>query len=538
MKAGVKQIGGYAYGAIQPSVVLTFSDYLTGARDFNKKLKQLLEYLPRFEDLQRFFDGDASIAQASTPVAFVTLLDTLNHYCGDQRFTPIRVFEEGASLCFALPTLSTAMTRFNMNAVKHLLDMVGQGTASANVQSFLEQHKGKARPFLPSGTNAGNFIAAAAERKIPFKIFSQKYVIFGYGSGSRIFNSSITDEESAIGVGLAKSKVDTNRLLKMSGIPVAEQARVRTLEDALSFAEKIGYPVVLKPEAEEQGRGVYANIVDEGELKECFTNGSENYKTLIVEKFINGFSYRVHLHHGEVLDAWKMNPPCVEGDGHLSIMDLIKLENDKPDRNSVNSSLKPIPLDNITALNLKKLGLSFYYVVPMGKKVVLAATSNESRGGSPQNFFSSLHPEILDLCIQAIQTLRLKVAAVDLISEDASVSWRENNAVICEINSQPQIGDLKTYPHIFHDLLDRLPDKRPKINLIASKNIEDHSFNIFNMTADDIFVRVSPDYLFRHGCPVQYFDELEISDDVSDEERKKIERMLVSVQPELVPAIS
>jgi len=105
MKVELKQIEGYAYGAIQPSVVLTFSDYSAGARDFNNKLKQLLEYLPRFEDPQRFFDGDASIDQASSPVAIVTLLDTLNQYCGDQRFTPIRVFEEGASLCFALPTL-------------------------------------------------------------------------------------------------------------------------------------------------------------------------------------------------------------------------------------------------------------------------------------------------------------------------------------------------------------------------------------------------------------------------------------------------
>ena len=90
MKAEVKQIEGYAYGAIQNSVILTFSDYSAGASDLNKKLKKLLEYLPRFEDPQRFFYGDASVDQASNPVAFVTLLETLNHYCADQRFTPIR----------------------------------------------------------------------------------------------------------------------------------------------------------------------------------------------------------------------------------------------------------------------------------------------------------------------------------------------------------------------------------------------------------------------------------------------------------------
>ena len=70
---------------------------------------------------------------------------------------------------------------------------------------------------------------------------------------------------------------------------MAEQARVNTVEEAVSFAEKIGYPVVLKPEAEEQGRGVFANIIDKTELKQCFDNASANYKSLILEKFIKGF---------------------------------------------------------------------------------------------------------------------------------------------------------------------------------------------------------------------------------------------------------
>lgn len=529
MKAELKQIDGYAYGAIQPSVILTFSDYSAGTRDFNKKLKQLFEYLPCFEDPQRFFDGDASIDQASTPVAFVALLDTLNHYCGDQRFTPIRVFEESASLCFVLPTLSTAMTRFNMNAVKHLLDMVEQGTSSANVQSLLEQHKVRARPFLPAGTNAGNFIAAAAQRKIPFKVFNQRYIIFGYGSASRIFNSSITDEESAIGVSLAASKVDTNRLLKMSGIPVAEQARVRTVDDAIRFADRVGYPVVLKPEAEEQGRGVFANIINATELSECFEKASKDYNRLIIEKFIKGFSYRVHLHYGKVMAAWKMMPPFISGDGHSSISELIDIENSKPERNSINSSLKPIPKDYTTELNLKKLGLTFNSSLPLGNEIALAVTANESRGGSPQNFLPFLHPEIVDLCIQASQTLQLKVAAIDLISEDAAVSWRENNAAICEINSQPQLGDLDNYSHLFNDLLDRLPDQYPKVSLVVSSNFENMPLNIFNKTVSEIVVQVPPYYLVKHGSPTQFFDELLFKDDVTVQDKKKIISMVTSV---------
>ena len=531
MKAEVKQIEGYAYGAIQPSVVLTFSDYSAGARNFNKKLKKLLEYLPRFEDQQRFFDGDASIDQASTPVAFVTLLDTLNNYCGDQRFTPIHVFEEEASLCFALPTLSTAMTRLNMNTVKHLLGMIGQDTSSAQVQSFLEKHKGKTRPFLPAGTNAGSFIEAAAERKIPFKIFNQIYVIFGYGSGSRIFSSSIADEESAIGVGLAKSKVNTNRLLKMSGIPVAEQARVRTIDDAIRFAGKIGYPVVLKPEAEEQGRGVCTFLQTQLELEQIFQKLIEKFKSLIVERHYFGDGYRVYVLNNQVVRVRKLEAAHVVGDGNLSIQKLIDKENSADERNSISASIKKIVVDGDVKRMLQKQNLGLQDVPIAGAKVLLASTTNLSRGGKSTDFFESLHPENRRLCEEASKTIGLYCSGVDLISPDASLPWHKNGAIVCEVNAQPQIGSVgkvAMHDQMIHDAkIQQLPIS---INVVGDK--KQHAPSIFNKCDDHLKITISSKHILDFGCPVQYFDELEISDDVSDEERQKIERMLASVKPE------
>ena len=532
MKAEVKQIEGYAYGAIQPSVVLTFSDYSAGARDFNNKLKQLLEYLPRLEDPQRFFDVDASIDQASNPVAIVTLLDTLNQYCGDQRFTPIRVFEEGASLCFAFPTLSTAMTRFNMNAVKNLLDMVGQGTSSSNVQSFLEQHKGKARPFLPAGTNAGNFIAAAAHRKIPFKVFNRKYIIFGYGSGSRIFNSSITDEESSIGVSLAKSKVDTNRLLKMSGIPVAEQARVRTVDDAIRFAGRVGYLVVRKPESEEQGRGVCTFLQTQFELTQTFQKLIKKYRHLIIERHYFGDGYRVYVLNNQVVRVRKLEAAHVVGDGILSIQQLIDKENSADERNSISASIKKIVVDDDVKEMLQKQNLDLQDIPMAGTKVLLASTTNLSRGGKSTDFFESLHPENRRLCEEATKTIGLYCGGVDLISPDASIPWYKNGAIVCEVNAQPQIGAVgrvAMHDQMIHDAkIQQIPIS---VNVLDQEKYCAPS--VFNKCDDRLKIIISSKHILDFGCPVQYFDELEIADDVSDVERQRIERMVVSVQPEL-----
>jgi len=236
MKVEVKHIEGYAFGAIQPSAVIAFSDFTSEVDKLATQLSNLIDGLPTLEDTQRFFGDDSLFQQNSAPALFVTIIDILNRHCGDLRFSPIKVFREDGSICFAVPTLSPAMITANSQAVHLLMPKFIKGMTNEQLMKFMDDLKKRGRGFLPGGTNAGNFIAAAAERKIPFKIFNRRYIIFGYGSGSRIFNSSITDEESAIGVSLAKSKVDTNRLLKMSGIPVAEQARVRTVDDAIRFA--------------------------------------------------------------------------------------------------------------------------------------------------------------------------------------------------------------------------------------------------------------------------------------------------------------
>tara|TARA_B100001093_G_scaffold519347_1_gene607912 strand:- start:1914 stop:3518 length:1605 start_codon:yes stop_codon:yes gene_type:complete len=529
MKIGIQRIEGYAYGAIQPSIIFRFSDLPSGKNNASKQLAQLCESLPRFDDDNRFAHSGLATSLAEAPATLITILDNLNHYSGDSRFTPIQVFEEGKSLCFAIPTLSPTMTNFNFKSITHFLSMMGKGLQGDEISSLLAENKAKVRAFLPRGTNAIGLILAASKHKIPFKIFNQNYIIFGYGTGSSIFNSSLTDQESVIGVRLAKSKVDTNRLLKVSGFPVAEQARVRNIEDALQFAEKIGFPLVLKPELEEQGRGVFANITNEVELKECFEQASESYSDLILERFVKGFSYRVQIHDGTVIEAWQMNPPYLIGDGTLSIGELIDIENAKPDRNAINGSMKPIPLDDVTLKNLKKLDLTLKCVPRAGDKITLAETSNESRGGTSENFLNFLHPENAELCADAAKTLGLKVAGVDLISEDGSKQWRGNNTVICEINSQPELGDFTSYPHLYHDLLEKIPRSHVIIELKISNKYAKINLNIFNKAKSKIVIKCTPSHLLNHGCPTQYFDEMLFENDVSVEEQKKINAIISSV---------
>jgi D-alanine-D-alanine ligase-like ATP-grasp enzyme len=531
MKVKVKHIEGYAYGAIQPSAVISFSDFTSEADKLATQLSNLIEGLPTSEDTQRFFGDDSLFEQNTFPALFVTIIDILNRHCGDQRFTPIKVFQEGGSICFAVPTLSPAMISANSRAVQSLLPKFIKGMRHEQLLKFIDELRQRGRDFLPSGTNAGSFIAAAAERRIPFKIFSPRYIIFGYGSGSSIFNSSITDKESAVGVSLAKSKVDTNRLLKISGFPVAKQARVRKLEDAIIFANKTGYPVVLKPENEEQGRGVCTFLQTEQELIQTFKNLVKQYRSLIIEQHYFGDGYRVFVLNNEVVRVRKLEAAHVFGDGVLSILQLIDKENSSAERNHISGSMKKIIVDDDLTEMLKKQHLKLSDVPSSGQKVILVGPSNLSRGGKSIDFLINLHPENKLLCEQVTRTIGLYCSGVDLISLDASVPWHSNGAIVCEVNAQPQIGtDGKVLMHdqmICDAKITQLP-----VSLSVVNQTTESTASIFNKCADQLTIIVSAESILKSGCPVQYFDTLEIAGDVSEDNRQKVQLMLVSVPPE------
>lgn len=537
MQLTVKHIEGYAYGAIQTTAVIYVSNVEADTSSYVSQLAKLKEALPTFEDPMRF-SGDPSLFDQSTaPALFVTIIDILNNYCGDQRFTPINVFKEDSSICFAMPTLAPLMVNAHLNAIDGFMKKLAKGMKAKELYNAIDSLKKQMRILLPAGTNAGNFIAAAAKRRIPFKIFNTQLVIFGYGSGSSIFNSSLTDQESMIGVQLAGSKVTTNRFLKMSGIPVAEQARVRTLEEALNFADKVGYPVVLKPEAEAQGRGVYSNIINESELRECWELLQKNaYKAICIEMHVPGDTYRINTIDDQVVRIVKRIPALVIGNGRSTIAELLDELNNEPLRKDPkNSSMVPLIIDDDVIRTLAKQSFDVNSVPQEGDTVYLTSISNISRGGHVIDFYQEFHPDNFSLCEKISRIMRLNMTGIDVITVDGSQPWRNGDFVVCEVNSMPQLG--VSHMHIYDDLVAKKVRIKPYIKLVVSSASASET-SLFDPICDSIEITASSGAILRHGCPVQYFDELEISDDVSGEDRLKIERMIVSVQPELVPAIS
>lgn len=84
-------------------------------------------------------------------------------------------------------------------------------------------------------------------------------------------------------------------------------------------------------------------------------------------------------------------------------------------------------------------------------------------GGVPE-VIADVHPDNLRIAVQAAKLMRLKVAGVDFISEDARIPWYENGAAINEVNYSPSVSLRHDFQrHALQNIVDMLLPKQGRI---------------------------------------------------------------------------
>ena len=96
------------------------------------------------------------------------------------------------------------------------------------------------RAFGPS-TQA--IIDEAASRDIPWmRLNEHRSIQLGQGKYQQRIRATMTSKTSALAVDIASDKKMTNRLLAAAGLPVPRSEVVRTDDEAVAAAGRIGYP--------------------------------------------------------------------------------------------------------------------------------------------------------------------------------------------------------------------------------------------------------------------------------------------------------
>jgi cyanophycin synthetase len=297
------------------------------------------------------------------------------------------------------------------------------------------------------GPSTGTIVEEARRRGIPVRrLNSRSLVQLGIGRNLRRIQATVTDRTSSIAVDIAQNKDETKRVLNHIGLPVPGGDAVRTIEHAVEVAEHIGYPVILKPLDASHGRGISSRLDDADALRAAWDAARDYSRRVVVEKFATGADHRVLVVNGKVVACAERVPARVIGDGRLTIRELMEEANRDPRRGIGHTKiLTRLPLDEQTELHLAAHGRSFDTVPAAGEVVFLRQTANLSTGGTSIDRTDDMHPDNVTACEMAAAAVGLDVAGIDVMTTDISVPFRENGAVIIEVNAGPGIR-MHTHP--------------------------------------------------------------------------------------------
>lgn len=303
------------------------------------------------------------------------------------------------------------------------------------------------RESVRFGPSTGAIVEEAQRRGIPVRrLNSHSLVQLGLGKNLRRIQAAMSDYTSAIGVEIAQDKDDTRRVLQNIGLPVPQGDTASTVDGAVELAREIGFPVILKPLDASHGRGISDRLDDEGAVRAAWTASSAFGRRVVVEQFAVGRDHRVLVVDGCVRAVAERVPAHVIGDGRSTVRELIDIANRDSRRGKGHSrTLTRLPDDGQTEKFLAARGLAMESVPEAGEQVLLRATANLSTGGTSIDRTDEIHPDNVTACEMAAGVVGLDIAGIDVLSPDISVPFRENGAVIIEVNAAPGLR-MHTHP--------------------------------------------------------------------------------------------
>ena len=288
------------------------------------------------------------------------------------------------------------------------------------------------------GPSTGSIVTAAVARGIPFRrMTSGSLVQIGWGHRQRRIQAAEVDSTSAVAEAIAQDKDLTKHLLHAAGVPVPVGAPVKSIDEAWEVAQRIGLPVVVKPQNGSQGKGVTVNIQTREQIEKAF-HAATGKSPVLVEKFFPGSDYRLLVVGNKLVAAARRDPPQVTGDGKNSVRQLVDIVNADPRRSDGHAtSLTKIRFDDIAVACLSAQDLHPDSVPEKGRRVILRNNANLSTGGTATDVTDDVHPDVAARAIDAAAMVGLHVCGVDIVCESIMRSLEEQNGGVVEVNAAP-----------------------------------------------------------------------------------------------------
>lgn len=271
-----------------------------------------------------------------------------------------------------------------------------------------------------------------------------KFFEFRYRNHREYLRAQITSATTSTADFILKHKDVTKHFMRKAGLSVTkgDTFNVKQAKEVLAYAQKIGYPVIIKPLEGTHGDLVFMDIRNRPALKAAIRKYGRQKKTFLLEKQFEGEEYRILATREKALGIIYRIPANVVGDGEHAIGDLIELKNKDPRRgSSYKYSLIKIKVDSQVRDTLKKQQYSLGSVPPAGKIIYLRKNSNLSTGGDSIDMTDEVHPSVKDIAVAAIRSIPgLPYAGIDFITKDVHKKQTRRSYQVIEMNETPMLS--------------------------------------------------------------------------------------------------
>lgn len=310
-------------------------------------------------------------------------------------------------------------------------------------------------PRRVRGLGHNVLIAAAVKQGARVRVLSRDPAIFEFRRGRRRIR--IARLEFGLNAPLAKTichrKEVARVFLGRARLPVPAGLFLRLTEDAdpARRARSLGFPLVLKPPDSHGGQLAYPGIRSVAELKQRLRQYADlGVREVLAEREVKGRNYRMLVLDGRIIGLSERLPPTLVGDGRSSVRELVAR------RNALrrgNLPVLPVVLDTDARRALRRQGLTPSSVPRKGRRFLLHAVTNISKGGTCREVLELVHPgwrRVARRILRAIPGSRLLGA--DIIAHniarspfDAAQGKPARRWWIIEVNGNPEI-ELHHFP--------------------------------------------------------------------------------------------
>lgn len=261
----------------------------------------------------------------------------------------------------------------------------------------------------------------------------------------RYFRFSNLDLNTLGSSEIAKDKDFANFFMKRLGYPTIvgetffsdalckEMNSKRNRQSAYTYAQKLTFPVMVKPNSGSQGIGV-CKVYNKQELYKALNFVFTRDRVALVQKVMEGKDYRIVVLDNKVISAYQRIPLNVIGDGKSTILQLMLKKQSVFVANGRDTKINL--KDFRIAQKLNRQGLLMRSIIKKGQLVFLLDNANLSSGGDPLDVTEYINPGFKRIAINLTKDMGLRFCGVDMLVL-GDIKEKPKKYCILEINSAP-----------------------------------------------------------------------------------------------------